>query len=135
MPPTDPTATVRLADCPVGAVVQTMNGPALHLGGRRIRYPDATDSHTYRVNNDKEAILIAPSLAALVARAEAGERLADEASNLECRASTLLLSTAPGRITSDPRGVEGEILEDRSELGKALGSFRAALAAYRKANA
>lgn len=79
--------------------------------------------------------LIAPSLAALVARAEAGERLADEASNLECRASTLLLSTAPGRITSDPRGVEGEILEDRSELGKALGSFRAALAAYRKANA
>lgn len=124
MPPSDP-ATVRLADCPVGAVVLWPPHGAQDAG-----FVETDDAEHWP---DLSVRLIAPSLAALVARAEAGERLAEEASNLECRASTLLLSTAPGRITSDPRGVEGEILEDRSELGKALGSFRAALAAYRKA--
>lgn len=77
MPPSDP-ATVRLADCPVGAVVQHPVD--------RTRFDVVRDSH-YDTDPDTPVRLIAPSLAALAARAEAGERLADAVGWIETHAT------------------------------------------------
>lgn len=100
MPPTDPTATVRLADCPVGAVVQwsPMSGD--------IGFVEPDDAANW---SDLPVRLLAPSLAALVARAEAGARLAEE-----CEAA------------SERHGIMPMY---------ALGEIRQALADYRKATA
>lgn len=68
MPPTDP-ATIRLADCPVGAVVLWPPHGAQDAG-----FVETDDAEHWP---DLSVRLIAPSLAALVARAEAGRVLAD----------------------------------------------------------
>lgn len=95
MPPSDP-ATVRLADCPVGAVVRYSHGDPFLVRPIDRNAPD-----------DYHAVIIAPSLAALVARAEAGARLADDV----------------------------EYAEKLLPLSSDSGVLRQALAAYRKATA
>lgn len=70
MPQTDP-ATVRLADCPDDAVVDLRE-----RGVYGVTIVD--DAYRRGYSGDHHVRLLAPSLAALVARAEAGERLAEE---------------------------------------------------------
>lgn len=67
MPPTDP-ATIPLRECPVGAVFAWYDGCEPEILNK--------DDDWYTMHRDSRVILIAPSLAALVARAEAGARLA-----------------------------------------------------------
>lgn len=99
MPPTDP-ATVCLADCPDDAVVDLRERGVVTIIG---------DAYRRGYSGDHHVRLLAPSLAALVARAEAGARLAEE-----CEAA------------SERHGIMPMY---------ALGEIRQALADYRKATA